>query len=75
MLRHRELVLAHAEEQLALEGKVDPAEMLGLYKKFLKIENHRLRLKHYAGGGGREVARQRAELVDIVLRHLYEAAL
>ena len=74
MLRHRELVLAHAAGQLVSEGKMDPAEMLGLYKKFLKIENHRLQLKHYAGGGGCEIAKQRAELVDIVLRHLYESA-
>ncbi len=52
----------------------DEAELLALYKKFLKIENHRLRLKHQAGGGGREIAQQRAVLVDIVLRHLYNAA-
>src|SRR5581483_1765536 len=74
MLRHREKVLAHAEQQLALQGKESSAELLALYKKFLKIENHRLRLKHYAGGSGREIAQQRAELVDIVLRHLFEAA-
>ena len=73
-LRHREKVLAHAEQQLASQGKEDPAELLTLFKKFLKIENHRLRLKHYAGGGGREIAQQRADLVDIVLRHLYDAA-
>lgn len=74
MLHHREKVLAHAEEQLALEGKQSPAELLALYKKFLKIENHRLRLKHYSGGGGREIAQKRAMLVDIVLRHLFASA-
>lgn len=52
----------------------DPAELLSLYKKFLRIENHRLRLKHQAGGGGREIAQQRAVVVDIVLRHMYQAA-
>lgn len=75
MLRHREKVLAHAEQQLAVQGRESSAELLALYKKFLKIENHRLRLKHYAGGGGREIAEQRAELMDIVLRHLFEAAI
>src|SRR5438874_12946460 len=74
MLRHREKVLAHAEQELASLGKESSAELLALYKKFLKIENHRLKLKHYAGGGGREIAEQRAELVDIVLRHLFEGA-
>ncbi len=72
--RHREKVLAHAEAQLALQGKESPAELLALYKRFLKIENHRLRLKHHAGGGGRELAHQRASLVDIVLRHLFDGA-
>ncbi len=75
MVLHREKVLAHAETQLALQGKETPAELLALYKKFLKIENHRLRLKHYAGGGGREIAEQRAGLLDIVLRHLFDSAL
>jgi len=74
-LKHREKVLAHAEQQLASQGKLNHAELLTLYKKFLKIEDHRLRLKHYAGGGGREIAQQRADLVDIVLRHLYTVAL
>ena len=74
LLRHREKVLAHAEQQLASQGKLNPSELLTLYKKFLKIENYRLRLKHGAGGGGREIAQQRASLVDIVLRHLYDHA-
>jgi len=72
--RHRELVLAHAEQQLASQGMDDEAALLTLYKKFLRIENHRLRLKHQAGGGGRDIVRKRAVLVDIVLRHLYAAA-
>ncbi len=72
--RHREKVLEHAEAQLALQGKESPAELLALYKRFLKIENHRLRLKHNAGEGGREIAHQRASLVDIVLRHLFDGA-
>jgi [protein-PII] uridylyltransferase len=75
VLRHREKVLAHAEQQLRSAGKLNTAELISLYQKFLKIENHRIRLKHQAGGGGREICGQRASLVDIVLRHLLEAAL
>src|SRR5688572_16033860 len=75
MLRHREKVLARAEQQLLAHGEPNSAELLALYKKFLKIENHRIRLKHYSGGGGRDVCAQRASLVDIVLRHLLENAL
>src|SRR5947209_20325390 len=75
MLRHREKVLAHAELQLRSQGKLNSAELLSLYKKFLKIENHRIRLKHYSGAGGREICAQKASLVDIVLRHLLDAAI
>ena len=74
MLRHREKVLAHAEQQLRSQGQLNSAERLSLYKKFLKIENHRIRLKHHSGGGGREICAQRASLVDVVLRHLLDAA-
>lgn len=74
MVQHREKVLAHAERELASRSKKSSSELLSLYKKFLKIENHRLRLKHFAGGGGLDIAQQRASLVDIVLRHLFESA-
>src|SRR5437660_10643868 len=74
MSRHLEQVLAHAENRLAATGSRRPTEVLPLYKKFLKIEEHRLRLKHQAGGGGREVCTRRAELVDILLQYVFCAA-
>ncbi len=67
-------VLAHAEEQLGAAGKQRPTEVLPVYKKFLKIEEHRLRLKHQAGGGGREICQRRVHLVDVILRHVFNAA-
>src|SRR5207245_3346182 len=72
--RHLEKVLAHAEDQLAVTGKQRPTEVLSSYKKFLKLEEHRLRLKHQAGGGGREICARRGELVDVILRHVFAAA-
>src|SRR5258708_16824850 len=72
--RHLEKVLAHAEDQLAVAGKQRPTEVLSSYKKFLKLEEHRLRLKHQAGGGGREICARRGELVDVILRHIFTAA-
>lgn len=74
MQLHREKVLAHAEQQLRAQGKLNAEELTELYRKFLKIENYRLRMVHHAGGGGREVCAMRASLVDIVLRHLLAAA-
>jgi [protein-PII] uridylyltransferase len=75
MSQHLEKILAHAERQLSSEGSRRLRERLDLYKKFLKIEEHRLRLKHYSGAGGLEIVRDRSALLDIVLRHLFEGAL
>src|SRR3982074_1138096 len=73
MPRHLDKVLAHAEEQL-VTGTQRPTEVLPVYKKFLKIEEHRLRLKHQAAGGGREICARRVDLVDVLLRHVFKAA-
>src|SRR6059058_5780015 len=72
--RHLEKVLAHAESRLAATGTRRPTEVLPLYKKFLKVEEHRLRLKHQAGGGGREICARRSELVDVLLQYVFDAA-
>ncbi len=74
MSRHLEQVLAHAESRLAATGTRRPTEALPLYKKFLKVEEHRLRLNHQAGGGGREICARRAELVDVLLRYVFGGA-
>ena len=54
-------------------GQESP-HLLPLYQKFLKIENYRLRLRHQAGGGGREVCASRASLIDVLLRHIFSSA-
>ena len=74
MSNHQEKVLEHAERELnAARGHGSPY-LLPLYQKFLKIENYRLRLRHQAGGGGREVCASRASLIDVLLRHIFTAA-
>lgn len=74
MPRHLEQVLAHAENQLAATGSRRPSEVLPLYKKFLTIEEHRLRLQHQAGAGGRDICARRVDLVDVLLQHVFAAA-
>ncbi len=74
MSRHLDKVLAHAEHQLRPAGGLRPTDVLPLYKKFLRIEEHRLRLKHKAGGGGRDICARRVDLVDVLLRHSFAAA-
>jgi [protein-PII] uridylyltransferase len=51
-----------------------PMQELSRYKAFLKVESHRLKMRHRAGGSGREVCEGRALLVDVLIRHLWHAA-
>ena len=67
---HAETVIQLAPEQVASQ-----AELLQRYKRFLKTEEHRLKLQHRAGGGGLEITSKRAELLDIVLQTLLEQGL
>jgi [protein-PII] uridylyltransferase len=66
--------MEHAVQRLALKPGAKPAEILDLYRKFLKVEGHRLRMAHRAGAGGREIAQGRAHVMKVVLRHIFEAA-
>jgi [protein-PII] uridylyltransferase len=72
--RHLGKVLAHAERELASAQVLPPSQSLAVYKKFLKIEEHRLRLRHQYGGGGREVCELRVSLIDVLLKHIFDAA-
>src|SRR5918998_3769177 len=74
MSRHLEKVLANAERQLAPSGERRPTDVLPLYRKFLRIEEHRVRLKHQAGGSGRDICSRRRTLVDVLLKHVFTAA-
>ena len=74
MRKHLEKVLAHAERELKLKGKEDPTQRLELYKKFLKLEEHRLKIEHNAGAGGRDIAHKRAAVIDIILENIFKAA-
>jgi [protein-PII] uridylyltransferase len=47
------------------------AESLAAYQRFKRLEEHRLRLRISAGAGGREVVRQRSDLVDILFCRLF----
>jgi len=77
MPHHLKTLEAHAREILrpAEKGQLSPTERIDLYKRFLKIEEHRIQLHHRNGAGGLEIATQRANLLDVVLSSVFQAAM
>ena len=69
-----EKIEADAAVRLSLPPGRLPAQELARYKAFLKVETHRLKLLHRSGGGGFEVCRARAAILDVLLRYLWDAA-
>jgi [protein-PII] uridylyltransferase len=69
-----EKVLRHAERKLVHESHLRPTDLLDVYRRFLKLEEHRLKLEHMHGGGGRELVQKRADVITVMLRHLWEGA-
>ena len=64
---------AHAKQRLAREKTLplNRKEKLELYRRFLKTEEHRIKLYHRSGGSGMRVSKRRSGLLDILLHHLY----
>ena len=69
-----EKIEASAAARLALPPGRLPSEELPRFRNFLKIESHRLKIRHWAGTSGGEICRARAALIDILLRYMWEAA-
>jgi [protein-PII] uridylyltransferase len=65
---------ASAAARLALPPGRQATQELARYKAFLKVETHRLKLRHRAGAGGLEICHARAAMLDALLRHLWDAA-
>jgi [protein-PII] uridylyltransferase len=68
-----EKIEADAAERLPLPPGREPADELARYKSFLKVESHRLKMLHRAGAGGLEICRARAHVLDVFIRHAWEA--
>ena len=69
-----EKIEKNAAGRLTLPEGRKPSEELERYKKFLKVETHRLRILHRAGGDGREICQARSAILDVSLRFILEAA-
>ncbi len=66
-----EKIEASARQRLTLPAGRTPAQELTRYKNFLKVESHRLKILHRAGGGGREICQARAAILDNLLQYLF----
>ena len=60
--------------RLTLAPGRQATQELARYKGFLKVETHRLKMLHRAGGGGLQICHARAAILDVLLRYLWEAA-
>ncbi len=66
-------IKASAAERLPLpKGKL-PGDDLTRYRRYLKMESHRLHILHRAGGGGREICHGRSVMMDELLKHMMAA--
>ena len=67
-----EKILTRASDDLERQTRGKTAsESLEAYRRFRRLEEHRLRLRISSGAGGREVVRQRSDLVDILFRRIF----
>lgn len=66
---------ASAKKLLRLKEKPSGSVELPKYRNFLKVESHRLKIEHRAGGEGLVVARARAKVLDLVVQSLYSEIL
>ena len=66
---------AAAAARLTFPPNATPAEKLARYKNFLKVETHRLKLLHRAGGDGKKICEGRAAILDALLKHFWETSL
>jgi [protein-PII] uridylyltransferase len=64
---------ASAKARLTLDAAVSPSQELARYKRFLKVETHRLKILHRAGGSGRQICQARAAILDVLIRSIFDA--
>lgn len=74
LVGHQTRVHREVAEQLARVMDGEKERPVAKLQSFRKKEEHRLKLWHRAGGGGKEIAARRTELVDILFREIFRHA-
>jgi [protein-PII] uridylyltransferase len=67
-----EKIEANAAARLVLPAGAMPMQELARYKRFLKVETHRLKIMHRGGASGLEICRARAAILDLLLGYILE---
>lgn len=67
-------IAQRARERLAFVGDVALPARLAACKEFLRTEMNGLRERHKAGAPGLTICRERAQIIDAMLSHLFEYA-
>lgn len=52
-----------------------PVEVLARFQRYCKRQEARLKRLHRSGGGGRQYCQARTAMIDVLVRHLWKAAL
>jgi [protein-PII] uridylyltransferase len=65
-------ILERSARELSKKARDGSTNTLPVFKSFREVEEERLREWHNEGGSGREVARQRSDMVDILFRELFD---
>ena len=66
---------ASAKKLLRRKAKASGSIELPKYRNFLKVESHRLKIEHRAGGDGLVIANARAKVLDLAVQALYHEIL
>ena len=73
MRRLRQKIEANASQRLLLPAGRKPHDEVRRYKQFIKVESHRLKMAHRAGGGGLTICRARSTMLDSLLESICES--
>ena len=68
---HRARIQREVAKRLAAVLNDQEEMPIAKLQSLLKKEEHRLKLWHRAGGGGKEIVGRRTELIDIIFREIY----
>lgn len=72
MAAEKDPVFAKTVERLREQIRKSEGFPVEAFKRFRKINEHRLLIAHNAGGGGRQIARRRSDIVDVIFREVFD---